>query len=266
VSAAAYRARSTTELIDATFQLLRRNAAPFFTLAAMFSISNVIAAAIFVPSVVGRTTIAPVTTGAPFGLGGFVLYFLFLCVAGAVFYTAMTVASGDAYLGRPVVVSEALQRAVPKAMTMFVAYIVSVFLIMVGTLGLIVGGIIVALMLFAVQCVIVFEDANVGTALSRSAALSKGLKGHIFLTFLLAGVIITVINFIILFISSLAVTISPYLRLIVQALLQIVIVPIYPLVVTLLYYDARIRKEGYDIELMAQQVGGAGAASKPQPA
>ena len=30
---------------------------------------------------------------------------------------------------------------------------------------------------------------------------------------------------------------------------------------TLLYYDLRIRKEGYDIELMAQQIGGGGGGT-----
>jgi hypothetical protein len=36
-----------------------------------------------------------------------------------------------------------------------------------------------------------------------------------------------------------------------------------PIMSTLLYYDARIRNEGYDIELMARSVGGAAA---PAPA
>ena len=45
-----------------------------------------------------------------------------------------------------------------------------------------------------------------------------------------------------------------------------VIIPIYPLlavVSTLLYYDLRIRKEGFDLEIMSRELGGVPA---PLPA
>jgi hypothetical protein len=63
------------------------------------------------------------------------------------------------------------------------------------------------------------------------------------------------------------ITISSYAQLIVQALGLTLIVPIFPIVIVLVYYDTRIRKEGFDIELMAQQVGGAEpGTTNPQPA
>jgi hypothetical protein len=115
--------------------------------------------------------------------------------------------------------------------------------------------------------VIVFENGDVSKALSRSSTLSKGLKGHIFLTFLLAFVIIWVASIIIFFIALAAGTLWSVLQVIVQATLQTLLIPIYPLFSTLLYYDARIRKEGYDIELMAQQAGDAApGATNPLPA
>jgi len=264
VSAAAYRARSATELIDATFQLLRRNAAAFFTLSAMFTIPNTIAQSIFMRTALQQAT-NPVTAVAP-GLGGLLIYSLCAFALSALFQTAMMFAASETYLGKPVVVADDLKQAVPKMFTVFVAYVLTSLLIGVGALGFLVGAFYVAVLLFAVPAAVIFEKADVGGAITRSADLSKGLKGHIFLTFLLAAVIYMVGYLIVVFFASLLMTISPYVQLIVQALGLTLIVPIFPIVAVLVYYDARIRKEGFDIELMAQQVGGPGAAANPQPA
>jgi hypothetical protein len=263
VSAAAYRARSATELIDATFQLLRRNAAAFLTLSALFTIPNTIAQSIFMRSAL-RQAATPSAVGA--GLGGIFIYSLCALALSALFQTAMMIAASDTYLGKPVVVADDLKRAAPKALTVFLAYVVTSILVGFSVLAFIVGALYVAVVLFAVPTAVIFENADIGGALSRSSALSKGLKGHIFLTFFLAVVIYLVGYLIVVFIASLLITISPYAQLIVQALGLTLIVPIFPIVAVLVYYDARIRKEGFDIELMAQQVGGPGVAANPQPA
>ena len=264
MSAAAYRARSATELIDATFQLLRRNAAAFFTLSAMFTIPNTIAQSFFMRSAL-RQTSNPVAAVAP-GLGGLLIYSLCAFALSALFQTAMMIAASETYLGKPVVVADDLRQAAPKVFTVFIAYLLTSILVGISVLGFIVGAFYVAVVLFAVPCAVIFEHADVGGAISRSSALSKGLKGHIFLTFLLAGVIYMVGYLIVVFFAGLLMTISPYVQLIAQALGLTLIVPIFPIVVVLVYYDARIRKEGFDIELMAQQVGSPGAAANPQPA
>jgi hypothetical protein len=261
VSAATYRARSATELIDATFQLLRRNAAGLFTLSALFTIPNTIVSAVLLPTrafVVGRA-------GAMWS--GFFLYFLIALILGCFFQTALLIAASDAYLGRPVDVADSLKRALPKAVPIFIAYILASIGIGFACIFLVIPGIIVALMFYAVPCVIVFEDADITQAFSRSIELSKGLKGHTFLTFCLSFLLFLVGYVIVLVVAGFANAASPYLRLIVQAVGLTLVQPIFPLVVVLLYYDARIRKEGYDIELMSRQVGGSAAsAAKPQPA
>jgi len=264
VSAAAYRARSATELIDATFQLLRRNAAAFFTLSAMFTIPNTILQSILMRPTFGQPQ--PLGTAGP-GLGGFGAYYLCALALGALFHTAMMMATSEAYLGKPVVVANDLQRALPKVVVVFLAYFLTTLAVAVGVLGFFIGAIYVWLLFFAVPSAVIFENASIGTAFSRSIALSKGLKGHIFLTLFLAGVIYLVGYFIIIFVASLLVGISPYAQLIVMALGLTLIVPVFPIVAVLVYYDARIRKEGFDIQLMAQAVDGASAAAtKPQPA
>jgi hypothetical protein len=266
VSAAAYRARSSTELIDATFQLLRRNAAGLLTLSALFTIPSTIAQVTLLRPAMIRPGAGPVAFSASSYGSGFLLYFLVAIILSSIFQTAMIIASSDAYLGREINIADALQRALPKAFTIFVAYILASIGIGIGFVFLVVPGIILALMWYATPCAIVFENAGIGAALSRSSALSKDLKGHVFLTFLLAFVIYLVGYFIIAAIAGVVGTLSSFANTIVLALGLTLLVPIFPLVIVLLYYDARIRKEGYDIELMGQQVGGpAASASKPQP-
>jgi hypothetical protein len=269
VSAAAYRARSATELIDATFQILRRNAAGLLTLSALFTIPNTILNVTLTRSALLRPGIAAsaaATAAAGYNFAGFGLYFLCLLVLSAVFHTAIIIACSDAYLGKEVDIADALKRALPKAFTIFVAYIALSIIIFIGFIFFVIPGIILSLMYYATACAILFENLDLGQAMARSSALSKDLKGHEMATFSLATVIYIVAYFIIAAIAGLGLAISPFLYLILLALGLTLVMPIYPLVVVLLYYDARIRKEGYDIELMAQQVGGpAATAAKPQP-
>jgi hypothetical protein len=263
VSAAAYRARSATELIDATFQLLRRNAAGLFTLSALFVIPNSIASTLLVPKPSGTT----LYSGAMASLGGFMLYGIAALALSCVFQTALLIAASDAYLGRTVDVADSLKRALPKALPIFIAYILVWVGISIGFFFFIIPGVLFALSWYAIPCAIVFENAGIPDAFSRSSELSKGLKGHVFLTFLLAFTLLMVGYIIVFAIAGLTSTVSVYVQLIVQAIGLTFVQPLVPLVVVLLYYDARIRKEGYDIELMSNQVGGSAAtAAKPQPA
>ena len=251
-------------MIDATFQLLRRNAAAFFTMSAMLTIPNTILQWIFLRPMLRQ----PQTfTSGGAGLGGFWISFLGTLLLSAIFHTAMMTAASDSYLGKPVAVADDLTRALPKVITIFFAYIVTSFCVGFAVLGFIVGSIYVALMLFAVPTVIIFENAGITSAMSRSANLSKGLKGHIFLTYFLAGAVGAVGYIIVTLIASMLASISTSVQLIVQALGYTIIVPIFPITAVLMYYDARIRKEGFDIQLMAQAVdSSAAAATKPQPA
>ncbi len=78
---------------------------------------------------------------------------------------------------------------------------------------------------------------------------SKGYKGHILKTLLLVGIVTMAIS---IGVSLLATMIpSTILQLAVSTALSTVIYPIFGITETLLYYDVRIRKEGFDIEYLA---------------
>ena len=51
----------------------------------------------------------------------------------------------------------------------------------------------------------------------------------------------------------------------IQQAITIVLSPIVAIIATLLYYDARIRNEGYDIEVMAAELGEPTTTTAPNP-
>ena len=104
---------------------------------------------------------------------------------------------------------------------------------------------------------IVLERLSGWRGLVRSWNLVSGLFWRLFGIRLLLGVITFIITLIVVFIISLAgVGLDTNGRFILQeiasAFAAVFVSPITYIAVTLLYYDARIRKEGFDIEMLAQ--------------
>jgi hypothetical protein len=141
----------------------------------------------------------------------------------------------------------------------------------VATIFFVIPGIIVALGFFAAPATAVLEPVGSVAALGRSWVLSRGLKWHVLKTYLILTCLFIVAYFVVAvvgwIVSRLVHTVSPAATAavlqIVSSILLIFIYPIWPVTQTLLYYDARIRNEGYDIELMAQSVGAGAPTSAP---
>lgn len=115
---------------------------------------------------------------------------------------------------------------------------------------------------YALSCAAcVVEDLPVWRSLKRSVFLSKGLRWRIFLLLLLVYVIEMILvtslmapTFIFLFRAhgQMSMGVLAY-QLVLGFVVTALISPIYGIGLTVIYVDARIRKEGYDIELMMQQ-------------
>jgi hypothetical protein len=111
---------------------------------------------------------------------------------------------------------------------------------------------------------VVLEDVRGTAALRRSWALTRGLTGKILGTTLLAWLLLFALLFIVG--ALLAVVLIAVIEEgigtgfyavnhVVNALVTILITPFTTLVTVLLYFDARIRKEAFDLEVMARQLG-----------
>jgi hypothetical protein len=101
-----------------------------------------------------------------------------------------------------------------------------------------------------------FEDIGIRKALRRSVQLSKGLRAKILVLLLLAtaaqslvaGVfILPVLPFALRTANSLSFGMNIY-TFVMGFISHVLTVPIYGIGLTLFYFDARIRKEGFDVE------------------
>lgn len=109
----------------------------------------------------------------------------------------------------------------------------------------------------------VLEDLKTGKALRRGVELSKGGRGRIFVLGLLVGVLkLAVISASQAFILVAAFRHHGQVGAGMTAVSEIIsfftntfLGPIYATGITLLYYDQRVRREGYDIEWMMQAAG-----------
>ena len=118
------------------------------------------------------------------------------------------------------------------------------------------------LALCSAACVI--EDLKVRASLKRSVMLSKGLRWRIFLLLLLVYVVQVIVVMVLMtptFVflvrahGQLSMGLTIY-QLIIGFITTTLITPVYGIGLTVIYLDARIRKEGYDIEVLMQRSGG----------
>jgi hypothetical protein len=136
-----------------------------------------------------------------------------------------------------------------------------------GFLFLIVPGVVLLLMWALAIPVAVLEDASLGEATSRSRTLTAGHRGRVFMIYLVFSMLSGMVG------GALAVPLAMVAILnrnathetlaIVQILMvlasyfsQILVTPLMTIAFSLMYYDERVRKEAFDIELMMKGLEG----------
>jgi hypothetical protein len=106
--------------------------------------------------------------------------------------------------------------------------------------------------------VVVLENLNSATdSLGRSWALTKGAKLKIFGIFFVAFLIVVLPM---VLVGGLAGVLKPESLVsgqafeVIAALLPIILTPVLSCVVTLVYYDLRVRREGFDLQVLSDQL------------
>ena len=190
-------------------------------------------------------------------LGLSLVYGVLAVILGSLGVAASTFVVSDAYLGRETSAIVALQRALSLLGRLVVISLLSTLLIGLGFMLLIVPGVILLSGLVLSTVVAVLEAPPSATAaMGRSWELTRGSRGKVFLTLLVA--------FLLLLVPSIALGGVEALLgseggiglvvLALEAILQILIYPFLYVVMTVLYYDLRVRKEGFDLELLASSL------------
>ena len=246
----ALRQRSATELVDAAFQIYRRDPVQFILAGAL----------IYVPWMVLRLALGIGLNGARPTMGTAFI----AAIGGALVYTfaggVTTLLASDVYFGRPTDLAGAFRTVATHIVPLILTMVISAFIIGFAAIFLLFPALYPLARFFGVRQVVVLEDGSTGQAFSRSSTLSDGTKRHILNTLLLIGLLVYAISLG----AGLSYTLihSQILQVTLGTALSAVLYPLFGITETLLYYDMRIRKEGFDVEYLASigPVGGMPAA------
>ncbi len=237
------RPRSVTELVDATFTLYRRDAGAYIMVTAIASVPALLLNIMLLgggqdPNLFDFTSIFVVSIAS--------------VVSWAFMNAVLTSLGARVYLGDAADVAAAIRKAIPHIGTLIGVAFVRVILYFVGILMVLVGAPYFLCMTFAYESAVVLEDKGLGAGFDRTRQLSKGLKWHIFKTLFLGYFI-----YLLLILGGLALQAlvgEGYLGLVLSQMVSVIAYPIVGLLTMLLYFDTRIRKEGFDVEHLARSL------------
>ena len=227
--------RRATEILDSSFQFYRAHFADLLVLSALLLVPPVLIGA-FMPQ--------PIQVA--FQL---VFNLMFLVSQGAV---AMMVA-GAIEQDRALSAGEVLRALGDRAGSVIVVSIMSGLLIGLGTLLLVIPGILIAVWTVVATPVAAIEGLKNSAALSRSRSLARGQFWHVLGTMLLAWVIVMALVFGLAIALGMVFGIVGAPERLIEMLTGLLMVPLFPLIAvtaSLLYYDLRVRSEGADVQAM----------------
>lgn len=240
------RPRSPTEIVDAAFRVCRAHYVPLVTATAVI-IAPALALKILLPEAVP--------------LWDMIQNLLFSVSDGA----AIAIVS-EIYLGREADARTGLLAVRGRIGTLIWASMVRSLLVAFGLLLLVVPGIILFAGSFAVAMAIVLEGYDTSPAFARSRELVTDHIWHVLATLALLVVIVLGLMIGIAGILAIGAELAGIDTRFVDLLVDVTLIGLYPLFSvggTLLYYDLRIRREGFDLDVMAGNLAGTTSSLAP---
>lgn len=248
------RPLSTSELLDRTFHLYRNN---FVVFVGITAIPQLVVLALQLASAAmiwQRHFIAPLVIAVVAGLSSY--------LSIEISHAATVMAVSNLHLDRPATIGSSYSLARASMLRVIGISLVVGLAIGVGLLFLIVPGIYLALSWSLAIPVTVLEGGGLNASVSRSNLLSKGSRGRIFVVGFLM-VVLTIVVTVMIDSALLITTTLTGLRdpVAIQALVNAVqsaggfvstclVGPLATIALTLIYYDQRVRKEGFDLQFM----------------
>jgi hypothetical protein len=251
------------EILDTALAVYRRHA---------FSLWRVVAVVIALPAALnGALAVAERQVRDSNGSSGslFVLQLLYLIISLVASFLATAAAYrlvADAYLGRPVDPAASLRFGLRRLASVIWVSVLAGLGIFVGLLLVIVPGLYLAVAWSVAIPVVLGENLRGRKALARSRRLVRGrfwpCAGVLVLSFLLAGIVAAVIAVVVAGIagSSGNDTLLFFDQGVSTLIADTLVLPFQVAVTTVLYIDLRVRKEGFDVQLLAHSLGPGGAA------
>jgi hypothetical protein len=194
-------------------------------------------------------------------------------LAFLVSFTACFKAVADAWLGASPAVGRSLRLGARRLGAVLVAWIVWIVLLVIGLVLLIAPGVYLGVILCLTLPALLFEGIGPFRALGRSRSLVKGrwwpTLGLLLVGYLLVSIIGAIIQAILIGIagaSGSSVVPAAIATVIGSTISNAITTPYLAAVLTILYFDMRVRKEGFDLQLMAEDLGQPHDPDAPLPA
>jgi hypothetical protein len=267
------RPLSLGEILDRTFSLYRQNFLLFVGITALpqlLILALNLAEVLLVAAPVGRTSggpRSPVSSGVlAFGaLGGIVVLIVYLIVY--LFAQGGTVyAVSDLYLGRTTTIGASLQRMRGQVGSLFGVTLLNGLVVGIATILLIIPGIYMACRLITCVPAALLEDLGPRDSLERSFRLTEDSAGRSFVIYLLYICVLYAVMILLVLPFNIAAVFSaknPEMMRVWLLLTQfgtflatVLVTPILTIATAVFYYDLRVRKEAFDLQLMMNQTGG----------
>ncbi len=249
MSEISYRPRTIAELVDAGIQLFRRTYRELIAITAIGYVPWIAASTLFERVWVAPGSTDPDALFAPIGS-------LLLTALGGIWFAVVSagcvVVASDAYLGQEPEIGGAIRRAFRRGWPIIATSLVTWLLAALGLILLIVPGLYIFARFALSPAIALLEERSTGASLDRASELSREKKLHIlgalgaaWLIYLAVAVTVGLI---------VGATGQMALAPVAEAIVSIGISPLVAVVTTVLYYDLRIRAEGFDVELLERQL------------
>jgi Membrane domain of glycerophosphoryl diester phosphodiesterase len=262
--AAVLRPLNTGELLDRTFSLYRNHFVLFLGIAALPHLVLLLYQLLGVALVPGTNSLSRALLMGLWGLGTIVISFM----VNAASQAGTVIAVSQVHLDRPAGVIDSFSRVKSKILGVIGLTLLSGFAIGFACLLLIVPGIMLLVRWSLAVPAKVLEDVSVTDALSRSSQLSEGNRWRIFVIWLLFLALSIGVSMLlewpIVFGSALllrnAGPTGPVLvniaTIVANFVSQSLVAPLVTIAFSLVYYDERVRKEAFDLQLMMTTLDG----------
>ena len=216
-------------------------------------------------------------TAAPEGTGteiaAIIVVNVLSLIASLLAWAACFKAVADGYLGTEPSLGGSLRFGLPRIPRLFGLSIVTGVMIVVGLFGCLIGALFVAALVILSVPALLLERIGVFASIGRSFELVKGRYWQVVLMLLVIFIALIVISFVLGAILGIVAgaggdgseTANAIVSFAASVVASAITTPIFASVLTVLYFDQRVRKEGFDLQLLAEGVGEDVSSAAPQP-
>ncbi|MDP8936553.1 MAG: hypothetical protein M3O23_02275 [Actinomycetota bacterium] len=260
-----------SDVLDGAFKLFKGNARSVVLITAAFMVPIQLLTAFFQRDVLGGaglsdllndpTALGTAGGGSGSGLAGALVTVLATVLVMPLVAGAVCRVVAASYLREELSPGDAVRMVAPRWWAFAVAWFLVHLLEAIGTILLILPGLLAMALMVAVAPAIAIEGLGPIRAMKRSAGLVRGRIFRVLGIALASGLLASAVGVALGFVPQTAAVFIglewgwPLLA-VGSVLTGVVVTPFVAIVATLVYFDGRIRQEGLDLQVMAAELAG----------